>query len=68
MLERKVECDEVPILFLSSMELLEIPKPKAPNCELSLFSSTMMMWERLQQIISVHHVSYRDQIHSGPTG
>lgn len=68
MLAGKVECDGIPILFLSSMELLEIAKPKAPHCELALFSSTMMMWERLQQIIGVHRVSHRGQIHSGPTG
>lgn len=67
MLRGKVERDGVPTLFLSSVELLEIAKPKALHCELSLFSSAMMIWERLQQTIDAHRVSYRGQIHSGPT-
>lgn len=36
MLRGKVECDGVPTLFLSSVELLEIAKPKALHCELSV--------------------------------
>lgn len=45
MLRGKVERDGVPTLFLSSVELLEIAKPKALHCELSVLQRNDDMGE-----------------------